>query len=123
MNRVRTPSPQSPAPQLDIQRVAIAAAAAVLRLTARVEPRLKDLGDQASRAVARVPLNLEEGLGRTGRDRQHLWRIAYASCRETSAAVQLLVAVDAVPVKAGQDALELLDRVQAMNWRLLHPRR
>ena len=111
-----------PTPRFDVQRVSIEAAAAVIRLTGRVEPRLKDLADQASRAVARVPLNLEEGHGRTGRDRHHMWKIAYSSCREATVAVRLLLAVDAVPARAGREALELLDRVQAMCWRLLHPK-
>lgn len=114
---------KAPDTQLDIQRLSLDAAARVLTLMARVEPRFKDLANQASRAVASVPFNLEEGLGRAGRDRQHLWRIAYASCRETTAALRLLVAVHAVPTQAGQQALGLLDRVQAMSWRLLHPRR
>ncbi len=55
-----------PIPRFDIQRVSVEAAAAVIQPTGRVEPRLKDLADQASRAVARAPLNLEEGHGRTG---------------------------------------------------------
>ena len=108
---------------LDVQQLSIDVAAQVIRLTGRVPTRLKDLGDQATRAVARVPLNLEEGLGRTGRDQLHLWKIAYSSCRETTAAMKLLIAVDAIPAQAGRNTLEGLDRVQAMTWRLMHPAR
>ena len=110
-------------PSLDVQQLSLDVAAQVILLTSRVPRQLKDLGDQATRAVARVPLNIEEGLGRTGRDERHLLKIAYASCRETTAALKLLVAVDAVPAPAGRKALEGLDRVQAMTWRLMHPKR
>ena len=98
--------------------VAMEAAALVMPMLARVPKRYASLADQATRAVAGVPLSLAEGRGRVGRDRQHHWRIAYGSCLETTAALTLLAAVAAVPRAESTRALELLDRVQAMSWRL-----
>ncbi len=37
--------------------------------------------------------------------------------------MRLLVATGAVPKTRGDEALALLDRVQAMTWRLIHPKR
>jgi len=102
--------------------VALDAAARVIRLVASVPPRLKELDDQATRAVARVPLALAEGAGRRGRDRQHHWRIAYGSAKEAASALELLAALGAVDRDAAREALAQLDRVAAMTWRAMHPR-
>ena len=63
-----------------------------------------------------MPLAL--AAGRTGRDRRHLYRIAYGTARETSAVATLLVEVEAVDAAEGRRILGLLDRVQALTWRL-----
>ncbi len=104
--------------QFEAYEVAMEAAGVVMPMLARVPKRYVSLADQAMRAVAGVPLSLAEGRGRIGRDRQHHWRIAYGSCLETTAAVTLLATVAAVPKAEASRALELLDRVQAMAWRL-----
>jgi four helix bundle protein len=70
----------------------------------------------------RVPAALSEGAGRKGRDRLHLFRIAYSSCKETSSLIELLLGVGAVDVEKAREALAVLDRVQAMTWRLMNPR-
>jgi four helix bundle protein len=79
----------------------------------------RELGDQASRAVTSVALNLAEGSGRAGRDRCNHFRIAYGSALEASAALEMLLAVQAVPEKAAAEALKLLDGTRAMLWRLM----
>ena len=61
--------------------------------------------------------------GRAGRDRSYHWRIAYGSALESRSHLELLLLTGAVKVAAARQALELLDRVCAMSWRLLHPRR
>lgn len=108
---------------LAAESLAVEAAAAVVTLTSAVRPQLRVAAEQAVRAVVSVPLNLAEGAGRAGRDRLQHYRIAYGSARETSAVLRVLVATRAVDADAGQGALALLDRVQAMTWRLMHPRR
>jgi four helix bundle protein len=70
-----------------------------------------------------VPANLAEGHSRTGRDRAHLWRIAYGSAKEVDSHLRLLVASGAVNRLRAQNALSLFDRVRAMSWRLLNPSR
>ena len=62
---------------------ALAAAATAIRLVRRVPAPLKPIADQLIRSAASVAANLAEGHGRFGRDRQHHWRIAYASATES----------------------------------------
>ena len=103
--------------------VARDAAVLVLRLVLQTPPALRALTDQTVRAVCSVPLNLAEGAGRGGRDRAHHWRIAYGSALEARTALELLVATGSVDGKAAEEAVELLDRVAAMAWRLVNPGR
>ena len=104
-------------------RVAMEGAAAALQLVGCVPAPLRSLADQVVRAACSVPANLAEGAGRKGRDRYHHWRIAYASALELSSHLELLVGVGAVDAEQARSALELFDRVRALTWRLLHPKR
>ena len=105
---------------LDLAREA---AILVLALVRRAPPPLRTLADQTVRAMTSVPLNLAEGAGRCGRDRVHFWRIAYGSTLEARTALQILVATGGIDAEAAARAEALLDRVAAMAWRLVHPRR
>ena len=107
---------------LTVHRRALEAAGLAMRLVARVPAPYRSLADQVIRAASSVPANLAEGHGRTGRDRLHLWRIAYASAKEVDSHVRLLAHARAVNVEQASNALELFDEVRAMTWRLLHPR-
>jgi len=106
----------------DAHDVARHAAIVVLRLVRQAPPVFRALTDQTVRAVSSVPLNLAEGAGRRGRDRLHHWRIAYGSALEARTALELLVATGSVDAEAAAEAWDLLDRVAAMAWRLVHPR-
>ena len=99
------------------------AAVLVLRLVRGAPPTVRALTDQAVRAVTSVPLNLAEGAGRQGRDRVHHWRIAYGSALEARTALELLVATGSVDAQSAANADVMLDRVSAMAWRLVNPRR
>ena len=68
-----------------------------------------------------MPANLSEGHGRSGRDRIHHWRIAYASAKEVDTHLRLLAQIGAIDKTKTTTALELFDEVRAMTWRLLHP--
>ena len=103
-------------------RKALEAAGAALALVKRVPTPLKSLADQVVRAASSVPANLAEGHGRVGRDRLHFWRIAYGSAKEVDSHLRLLVHAGAVDAACAFAALQLLDEVRAMTWRLLHPR-
>ena len=111
-----------PTPGLTVHRKALEAAGLAMRLAARVPAPYRSLGDQVIRAASSVPANLAEGHGRSGRDRLHFWRIAYASAKEVDTHLRLLVHARAVDVDQASRALRLLDEVRAMTWRLLHPK-
>ena len=70
---------------------AIVAAAAAISLVKRVPAPLKSIADQVVRSASSVPANLSEGHGRSGRDRIHHWRIAYASAKEVDTHLRLLL--------------------------------
>jgi four helix bundle protein len=100
---------------------AMEAAGSAIRLVMRVPTPLKSIADQAIRAASSVPANLAEGAGRCGRDRNNLWRIAYASAKEVDSHLRLLAYVGAVDVARAAAAMAAFDEVRAMTWRLLHP--
>ena len=108
--------------RLQAHTVALQAAGIVIRLAVGVPAPLRSLADQAIRAASSVALNLAEGAGRNGRDRLHHWRIAYGSALEAGSALALLGAIPGIDHQQATHASELLDRVRAMTWRLLHPR-
>ena len=99
---------------------AIEAAAAAISLVKRVPSPLKAIADQVVRSASSVPANLSEGHGRSGRDRIHHWRIAYASAKEVDTHLRLLLAVGAVNQSGAKSSLNLFDEVRAITWRLLN---
>ena len=101
---------------------AVEAAGAAIALAMRVPAPLKSIADQVIRSASSVPANLAEGHGRSGRDRQHHWRIAYASAKEVDSHLRLLTQAGAVNRNKAHGALEIFDEVRAMTWRLLNPR-
>ena len=106
--------------RLAVYQHAVEAAGIALCLALKVPAPLKPVADQLIRSASSVPANLAEGHSRTGRDRAHLWRIAYGSAKEADSHLRLLLAADAVKRAQAADALEVFDRVRAMTWRLLH---
>jgi four helix bundle protein len=114
--------PDVPTPHTLIAHdTALAAAGAAIRLVRRVPAPLRPVADQVIRSASSVAANLAEGHGRFGRDRQHYWRIAYASAKEVDSHLRLLLSAGAVDTRAVDTALETFDRVRAMTWRLLNP--
>jgi four helix bundle protein len=99
---------------------ALEAAGSAIKLVRRVPAPLKSIADQVIRSASSVAANLAEGHGRSGRDRAHLWRIAYASAKEVDSHLRLLAQARAVDRADADDALELFDEVRAMTWRLLY---
>ena len=123
MNDPEVTMPEARTEPPHVLSVALEAAATSLRLASRVPAPLRCLADQLIRAASSVPANLAEGHGRTGRDRTHHWRIAYASAKEVDSHLRLLAATGAVGPATTSYTLDLFDRVRAMTWRLLHPSR
>ena len=101
---------------------ALEAAGVAIALVMRVPAPLKSVADQVIRAASSVPANLAEGHGRLGRDRVHLWRIAYASAKEVDSHLRLLARAGVVEAGKAEKAVAIFDEVRAMTWRLLNPR-
>ncbi len=99
------------------------AAGIAINLVMRVPAPLKSIADQVIRSASSVPANLAEGHGRSGRDRSYHWRIAYASAKEVDSHLKLLVHAGAINRTTARDAMNAFDRVRAMTWRLLNPKK
>jgi len=112
----------SPTFDLAAHSKALIAAGLAIRLVVRVPAPLKPIAEQVIRAAASVPANLAEGHGRFGRDRQHLWRIAYGSAKEVDSHLRLLALAGAVDAAGAAAAVQAFDGVRAMIWRLLNPK-
>jgi four helix bundle protein len=100
---------------------ALEAAGVAIRLVMRVPAPLKSIADQVIRSASSVPANLAEGHGRSGRDRLHFWRIAYASAKEVDSHLRLLAQAGVVNGIEAVRALGTFDQVREETWRLLHP--
>jgi four helix bundle protein len=101
---------------------ALEAAGIAITLVMRVPAPLKSIADQVIRSASSVPANLAEGHGRTGRDRLHFWRIAYASAKEVDSHMRLLARAGVIDDTEAHTALNCFDEVRAMTWRLLNQR-
>jgi four helix bundle protein len=101
---------------------AIEGARIAVSLALKVPAPLKSIGDQLIRAASSVPANLAEGHGRSGRDRLHHYRIAYASAKEVDVHLKILCLSHPSHRGNATVALDLFDDVCAMTWRLLHPK-
>jgi four helix bundle protein len=93
---------------------------ALRRPVALVRNRDRDLSQQIRRAASSIALNIAEGRERAGADRAHHWRVAAGSAAEVRAALRVAVAWGDVEDRDVARALELLDRVLAMLWRMTH---
>ena len=79
---------------------------------AKIEASDRDLGRQLRRAASSVALNLSEGSGSSGGTRRERYRNALGSARETTACLEVAVALGYVEgLSAGM--LDGLDRVKA----------
>ena len=92
---------------------ALEAAGDAISLVLRVPAPLKSIADQVIRSASSVPANLAEGHGRSGRDRVHFWRIAYASAKEVDSHLRLLERAGVVNTGNVARVLETLDQVRA----------
>ena len=106
----------------EVLDIALHAAGTAIGLVGRVPVMYQSLADQVVRSASSVPANLAEGHGRAGKSRLHHYRIAYGSAKEVEVHLRLLVGAGVVDRSRTGEALELIDRVRAMTWRLLHPR-
>ena len=80
----------------------------------------RDLVNQARRATNGIALQVSEARARVGKDRTHLWRIAAGSADEVKTALRLAEAWGYLDADALAESRVLLDRLQAMLWKLTH---
>jgi four helix bundle protein len=102
---------------LDVSVEMIAATRPLLAQLGRRDP---DLARQLRRAATSIALNLAEGARRDGRDRQHSFRVAAGSSDEVRAGLRIAEALGQLGATDLRPCRELLDRVAAMTYRLIH---
>ena len=98
-----------------------------LQLARSLRPHLKQLRrcdssltSQLTRCLTSIPLNLSEGRRRVGKDRIHLFRIAAGSTAEVKACLDTAEALGYIELDDLEHSMALIDRMQAMCWRLTH---
>ena len=91
---------------------------AVAPLLAGVRKHDKALMDQLRRATQSVALNVAEGAGNAGGNRRVRFESALGSAYEVRAALHIAWRFGYIREDAASEALELIDRVGAMLWRL-----
>ena len=84
---------------------------AIQRRDPKLATHIRDAGSS-------VALNLGEGNRRSGRDGTHLWRVASGSAEEVRCALRVAVAWGHVDARAVAEALDRIDHLQAMLWKL-----
>ena len=107
----------------DAERVALEMIAALRKPLERLERRNRQHAAQAREAASSVPHNLSEGRRRRGRDRLYHWSVAAGSAGELRNNLAVAVAWGWLTDEELLIGRSLLDRVLAMTWRMLHPRR
>jgi len=103
--------------------MAVEAVAALREPVEKLARRDADLARQIRRAASGIVLQTSEGGRRIGKDRDQMFRTAAGSCSETLVALRVAEAWGHVKAAETARARALLDRVNAILYRLVHPRR
>ena len=103
---------------MDVQSVAIAAAAMAHRLTRKL-PKSSSLRDQLTRSAESAALNTVEGLAYRGAQEKKFLTMAHASVQEAKAATQILGMSGAVDLHAARQLWLTLHRTGGMLWGLI----
>ena len=106
--------------RFDVLEVALDLVRSLRSPVGRIRFRDRGLWEQIRAAASSIPLNLAEGNRRLGADRLHHFRIAAGSAAELRTALRVAMAWGDLHAGEIGEALELLDRVLAMTWRLTH---
>ena len=100
--------------------ISIQAVAAMRAPVEKLRTRNAGLYKQIVEAGSSLPMNLSEGRRRIGMDRLHHFRIAASSAEESHTGLRVAVAWGQLEAREVEPALELLDRVLRIIWRLTH---
>lgn len=103
--------------------IAMQFVAAIRPIADATQAHDKNLASQMRRASTSAPLNTAEGGRRAGGDRHRAFRIASGEASEALVAARIAVAAGYAPAVLLPPAVTLEDRLQAMLYRLQHPRR
>ena len=103
--------------------IAMQLIAAVRPVVEAVLPHDKNLASQLRSSATSAAANTAEGGRRTGGDRLHAFRIASAEASETLTHTRIAVAWGFAPESALAAVRSVEDRLQAVLYRLQHPRR
>ena len=82
----------------------------------------RSLRDQLRRAGSSIPLNQAEGYGLEGGHEKQRFLTALGSAREVAAIIEVARRWEYVSSADAEHALQALDGVAAMTYRLVHPR-
>jgi four helix bundle protein len=107
---------------LVVHQLAIETITALRPLIPRIQRRDRPLAVQLTRAASSIALNIAEGEYSDPGTRRARFHSAAGSANETRAALAVAIAWGYVATEQAREALELLDRIVAMLWRLLHGR-
>ena len=103
---------------MDVEMVGLELIGILRRPVEAIARSDRDLASQIRRAASSAVFNVSEGSKRAGKQKLHFFRIAAGSASELRMAVE-------VARKWGHEidgTDELVDRLNAMLWRLSHPR-
>ena len=103
--------------------IAMQLIAAVRPIVEAVLPYDKNLAVQLRSSATSAAANTAEGGRRVTRDRLHAFRVASAEAAETLSHACIAVAWGFAPEPLLEPVRVAEDRLQAMLWRLIHPRR
>ena len=95
---------------------------ALAPLVTAVARRDRALASQLRRAASSIPLNLAEGWALEAGNKKTRYLSALGSAREVAAVLEVARRWGYISGAKASSALELLDRVSAMTYRLIHPR-
>ena len=111
------PKEASPIP-FEVYEVALDMIRSLRNVLVKIRMHNPSLFTQIEKAGPSVPLNLNEGRRRCGRDRKHLWRIAAGSADEVKAALDVAEAFGYVEMKDIEKTRRFIDRILAMTWKM-----
>jgi four helix bundle protein len=109
--------------RLVAQEVALEAISAVRPLIAVIAKHDRSLADQLKRASTSVALGLGEGIYSRNGNQTARFQEALGSANESRTALQVALAWGYLSPSQTAEADALFDRVMAMTFRLVHPRR
>ena len=88
----------------------------------RIRRKSASLAKQLADASESISLNLGESRRRRDGDQRRHWEMAAGSASEVTTALQIAVVKQYITAEEHASVEEMLDRVRAMLWRLVHRR-